>query len=74
MDMLINAWLPIEFATNSMNRSLGQMDLYPFVLSPQVIRKLGFIHALTQGAQAARARSNRGQGRRLSGARHPAPA
>lgn len=47
MDTLIDAWLPIEFATNSLNRSMGQMDLYPFVLSPKVIEKLAFIHALT---------------------------
>jgi hypothetical protein len=33
-------------AINSINRSMGQPDLYPFVLSPQVIEKLGFIHEL----------------------------
>jgi hypothetical protein len=54
MDMLINAWLPVEFATNSMNRSMGQMDLYPFVLSPKVIEKLGFIHALTHAEERLR--------------------
>ncbi len=47
MEALINAWLPIEFATNSMNRSMGQLDLYPFVLSPKVIEKLAFMHGLT---------------------------
>ena len=46
---LIDAWLPIEFATNSLNRSMGLIDLYPFVLSPKVIEKLGFVHALTHG-------------------------
>jgi hypothetical protein len=49
MDTLIDAWLPIEFATNSLNRSMGLIDLYPFVLSPQVIEKLAFVHALTHG-------------------------
>ena len=29
---------------NSLNRSMGQPDLYPFVLSPAVIGKLAFIH------------------------------
>ncbi len=53
MDTLIDAWLPIEFATNSMNRSMGLTDLYPFVLAPRVIEKLAFVHALThRGAQA----------------------
>jgi hypothetical protein len=27
---------------------MGQSDLYPFVLSPGVIGKLGFIHELLQ--------------------------
>jgi hypothetical protein len=54
MEALINAWLPIEFATNSMNRSMGQLDLYPFVLSPKVIEKLAFIHDLTHPRAAVR--------------------
>jgi hypothetical protein len=54
MDALINVWLPIEFATNSMNRSMGQMDLYPFVLSPKVIEKLTFMHDLTHARAAVR--------------------
>ena len=49
-DRLIDAWLPVEFATNSMNRSMGLTDLYPFLLSPKVIEKLGYIHALTHPA------------------------
>ena len=52
-DQLIEAWLPIEFATNSMNRSMGLTDLYPFLLSPKVIEKLGFIHALTHRQEGA---------------------
>jgi hypothetical protein len=43
---LINAWLPLTFAVNSLNRSMGQPDLYPFVLSQGVISKLGYIDAL----------------------------
>ena len=54
MERLIDAWLPIEFATNSMNRSMGQTDLYPFLLSPKVIEKLGFIHALTHARRTPR--------------------
>ena len=34
---------------NSVNRAMGMRDLYPFVLSPAVIRKLGFIHSRVQG-------------------------
>lgn len=46
---LIDAWLPLTFAMNSLNRSMGQTDFYPFVLSPAVVGKLGFVHDLVQG-------------------------
>jgi hypothetical protein len=46
MDRLIDAWLPVEFATNSMNRSMGLNDLYPFLLSAKAIEKLSFVHGL----------------------------
>jgi hypothetical protein len=43
IEHLIEAWLPLTFALNSLNRCMGEPDLYPFVLSPGAIRKLGFI-------------------------------
>ncbi len=43
---LLRAWLPLTYAVNALNRSMGQPDLYPFILSPAVIDKLGFIHDL----------------------------
>jgi len=46
MVQLIDAWLPVTFTVNSLNRSMGQPDLYPFVLAPDAIAKLGFVHAL----------------------------
>ena len=45
---LIAAWLPLSYAVNSLNRSLGQADLYPFVLSEPSISKLGFVHDLVR--------------------------
>jgi hypothetical protein len=55
LDGIVNAWLPFTFATNSVNRAMGLRDLYPFILSPAVIGKLGFIHALVRtGARAGR--------------------
>jgi hypothetical protein len=45
MDRIIDAWLPLTFAVNSINRSMGQPDLYPFAVPPSVILKLTFIHA-----------------------------
>src|SRR5262249_57486424 len=44
MERIIDAWLPLTFAANSINRSMGLPDLYPFVLPPPVIVKLSFIH------------------------------
>jgi hypothetical protein len=44
MARIIEAWLPLTFAMNSINRSMGLTDLYPFVLGPAVIVKLTFIH------------------------------
>lgn len=43
---LVDTWLSISFAVNSLNRAMGQPDLYPFILSPAVIEKLGFINQL----------------------------
>jgi hypothetical protein len=49
---LIDAWLPLTFAVNSLNRCMGQDDLYPFVLAPAAIDKLGYVHDLIRRRQA----------------------
>lgn len=46
IDDILLAWTPLTVAMNAMNRCMGTPDLYPFVLSPAVARKLGFIHEL----------------------------
>ncbi len=51
LDQLIGAWLPLTFAVNSLNRSMGQPDLYPFLPSPVVIVKLAFVHDLIRGGE-----------------------
>jgi hypothetical protein len=53
MERLVHAWLPLTFAMNSINRSMGLADLYPFVLAPTVIVKLQFVHDCirTQGGR-----------------------
>ena len=48
IEPIVEAWLPLSFAVNSLNRSMGLADLYPFVLSPAVIEKLGYIHRLVR--------------------------
>ena len=52
MDRLVAAWLPITFAVNSLNRAMGQPDLYPFVLAPGAIAKLGFVQGLLRPVAA----------------------
>ena len=44
--MLLNQWTSLSLALNSLNRSMGLPDTYPFVISPSVSKKLAFIHEL----------------------------
>lgn len=50
LDDLLADWVPLTVAVNSLNRSLGQPDFYPFVLNASVEAKLRFIHDLIRGA------------------------
>lgn len=43
---LIDHWIPLTVAMNAMNRSIGNRDYYPFVLTPVILGKLKFIHDL----------------------------
>jgi hypothetical protein len=54
MDRIIDAWLPLTFAVNSINRSMGQPDLYPFVTPPPVICKLTYVHNRIHSVTSAR--------------------
>jgi len=59
IERLIVDWLPLTFAVNNLNRSMGQPDLYPFILSKPAIAKLGFIHALVRDARTTSAAQGR---------------
>ncbi|GLR81353.1 putative zinc-binding peptidase (plasmid) [Azospirillum oryzae] len=48
---LIDLWLPLTYAVNSLNRSMGQPDLYPFILSASVIEKLEFMNGMVRGLE-----------------------
>jgi len=54
MERIIDSWLPLTFAVNSINRSMGIADLYPFVFGPAVIVKLSFIHQRIHSQPGAR--------------------
>lgn len=43
-DALVQQWIPLTLLLNSLNRSLGQDDAYPFALSPGAMDKLRFVH------------------------------
>lgn len=52
----------LHLATNGVNRAMGLRDVYPFILSPAAVGKLGFIHGLVR--DAAKARKAQGDGGR----------
>ena len=46
---IVNNWVPLAAMLNNLNRAMGHPDAYPFILTPEVIEKLGFIHELVHG-------------------------
>jgi len=49
IETLIDHWLPLTYALNSLNRSMGHEPLYPFVLSATAIQKLTLVHHIARG-------------------------
>lgn len=49
-DKLVEWWLPLTWALNQINRSMGHPDLYPFVLAGPVLDKIRFVHGLVSPA------------------------
>ncbi|NNE77518.1 MAG: hypothetical protein HKN31_10655, partial [Pricia sp.] len=45
-DWILEAFVPLTYAINSLNRSMGQQDIYPFVIPDPVVEKLRFVHEL----------------------------
>jgi hypothetical protein len=55
IDEMIKAWVPLTTSINSMNRSLGLTDAYPFALTDTTIEKLGYVHqTIRSAAQSAK--------------------
>jgi len=44
--------VPLALLLNNLNRAMGHADAYPFVLTPAIVEKLGFVHALVHGPEA----------------------
>jgi len=54
-DDLLAGWVPLTVALNSLNRSMGLPDLYPFVLGEKVIARLRFVHGVVDEVTRAAA-------------------
>ncbi len=59
-DSLVEQWIPLTLLLNSLTRSLGQDDAYPFALSQMALDKLRFIHDLIQSPHAPLAQPGAG--------------
>jgi hypothetical protein len=55
-DQLVEQWIPLTLLLNSLNRSLGQEDAYPFALTAEALQKLRFVHDLIQSHRPQTAR------------------
>jgi len=52
VDTLIDRWLPLTIAMNSLCRSMGHEDFYSFVVPAAVDAKLAFVHRLVRSFAA----------------------
>jgi hypothetical protein len=48
---IIDNWFPLTYVLNSLNRSMGLADAYPFVLGPNTVEKLRFVHETICGCR-----------------------
>jgi hypothetical protein len=53
-ERLIGSWFPLTYVLNNLNRGLGLVDAYPFVLSPPAVNKLRFVHEVVARAKTRR--------------------
>jgi hypothetical protein len=47
---LMERWTPLAIGMNSLSRSMGYDDFYPFVIPPPVVEKLAFVHRVVRAA------------------------
>jgi hypothetical protein len=52
-EQLSRAWVPLTIALNSLNRSMGLRDLYPFVLPELALKKIAFVHHVIEKSGTA---------------------
>ena len=47
---MVREWVPLTLLANSLSRSLGHADVYPFALSYRALQKMQFIHEVVGAA------------------------
>lgn len=45
-ERIAEVWIPLSVALNSIHHSMGERDLYPFILGPAIKAKLAYVHRL----------------------------
>jgi hypothetical protein len=50
---VVERWLELTYALNQINRSMGYLDLYPFVIARTVVKKLSFVDRMVRLAGAS---------------------
>ena len=50
-EALRDRWIPLTVAMNSLSRSMGHPDFYPFVISSPALVKLAFVHSVIRTRQ-----------------------
>lgn len=53
---ILSRWMPLTLVVNSLNRSLGHADAYPFALAYAALRKIQFVHDVIRPLVPADAR------------------
>jgi len=58
-DDLEAAWVPLTILLNSLNRSMGLPDPYPFALPALALEKIRFVHDVVEGTGALKSESEK---------------
>jgi hypothetical protein len=61
-DALVDQWVPVTLLVNSLNRSLGQEDAYPFALSAGALDKLRHVHEVIRRSRETAAAPEKEEG------------
>ena len=48
---MVHEWVPLTLVANSLSRSLGHEDAYPFALSYQALQKMQFVHEVVAASR-----------------------